>query len=424
LSALLIPFALAYLPILYLINTRIARCHKEFRANAKIVNPRFNAEIGAIAGSDGPVSEEEVWRREIFESEAYDLNKSNFYERILAREKLDFCNSLLFILCMLFLFMYFGSPWKRHDQSWAELVTVLIALRFVWRGLRQTTSTFTAISRFFPEFHKYSVFVDRARALCSKREEKAAPSRQATMPEEFVVSARPGDIDQQGGSMPVRKGRRYLLITCERKIRDALSDSALGILANAGVPAPAVVTEIASFHMQHPYLQWATPELNALGHAPDADRLQQLRDYLRRLPVQSDFTGDLDEPELPNPRTDEARYALSAAHCVLRGRPWVFLAYSALERQGEDFRQAFLAELEGRYLFIVSTPNQFAPGEQSPLTDTFDGVIVTEGREVIGCGSVEWFHEHFEPIAQKAGSSKGEGGEGEEDDMLELEMQG
>ncbi len=411
LTLLLLPFALAYLPVLFLINRAIARRYQLYQGHYGVAALQIRQQVEAMLHTNSPSTEEHFTGRELLDGDAHATGQRGFYRHMLFGETLQLANSGFFILCMIFLFLYFASPWKVAGGSWAELIAVLIALRFVWKGLRQTTAVLGGISRYHPELHRFVTFVEASGPAAVD-----PPANDTELPAEIAPSSC-GEFPG-GRAVSIDPSRPVGVLIDGPPRRDTAAEAA-GVLAGGDVGGGP-----CAMHLRSQYRQWLTPEQNALGPAADShEACRELRDLLEQLGLSDEvLAGDDQSPT--EPASAEARYALLAAHSFLGEAKWVFVSADEFRRLGAGFRKTLLRQwaTRAKTVFLLAD----APGsllEDPQLADDLAGAVVVAGKRLIGSGGLDWLGEHRPRIEDiTAGEHRLPPTRREENDLLELEM--
>lgn len=181
LTAVLIPAVALYLLPLYVINRRVTRMQREYRA----LSPQARSEVGrrlrdALQTGRLP-SEVDSIRRDALHGAAYQGALTALYGRLLADRRVHLLNAAFFIVCLVALLIFFGMQAREHARPWSDLIFYLLALRYAMTSLKQTTTLGAKFSRFFPEYHAYSAFVAESERTRERR--TAALARPNTLPE-------------------------------------------------------------------------------------------------------------------------------------------------------------------------------------------------------------------------------------------------
>ncbi|MFW5732709.1 MAG: hypothetical protein ACOCZU_05800 [Planctomycetota bacterium] len=411
LTLLLVPFALAYLPVLFLINRAIARRYQLYQGHYGVAALQIRRQVEAMLHTNSPSTEEHFTGRELLDGEAHATGQRGFYRHMLFGETLQLANSGFFILCMIFLFLYFAGPWKVAGGSWAELIAVLIALRFVWKGVRQTTAVLGGISRYHPELHRFVTFVEASRPAVVDQ-----AAEDIELPAEITPSS-PGEFSG-GRAVPIAPSRPIGVVIDGPPRRDTAAEAA-NVLAGGDVRG-----EQCAMHLRSRYRNWLTPEQNALGPAADShEARKELRDLLEQLSLDDEVSAG-DDPSSTEPTSPEVRYALLAAHSFLGDAKWVFVSADEFRGLGADFRKTLLRQWAARakaVFLLTDTPGSLL--EDAQLADDLTGVAVVAGKRLVGCGGTDWLGEHRGRVEEiTAGEHRLPPTRREENDLLELEM--
>ncbi|MFP4216963.1 MAG: hypothetical protein ACLFVH_13635 [Phycisphaerae bacterium] len=411
LTLLLVPFALAYLPVLFLINRAIARRYQLYQGHYGVAALQIRRQVEAMLHTNSPSTEEHFTGRELLDGEAHATGQRGFYRHMLFGETLQLANSGFFILCMIFLFLYFAGPWKVAGGSWAELIAVLIALRFVWKGVRQTTAVLGGISRYHPELHRFVTFVEASRPAVVDQ-----AAEDIELPAEITPSS-PGEFPG-GRAVPIAPSRPIGVVIDGPPRRDTAAEAA-NVLAGGDVRG-----EQCAMHLRSRYRNWLTPEQNALGPAADShEARKELRDLLEQLSLADEVSAG-DDPSSTEPTSPEVRYALLAAHSFLGDAKWVFVSADEFRGLGADFRKTLLRQWAARakaVFLLTDTPGSLL--EDAQLADDLTGVAVVAGKRLVGCGGTDWLGEHRGRVEEiTAGEHRLPPTRREENDLLELEM--
>ncbi|MFP4140661.1 MAG: hypothetical protein ACLFVY_08865 [Phycisphaerae bacterium] len=411
LTLLLVPFALAYLPVLFLINRAIARRYQLYQGHYGVAALQIRRQVEAMLHTNSPSTEEHFTGRELLDGEAHATGQRGFYRHMLFGETLQLANSGFFILCMIFLFLYFAGPWKVAGGSWAELIAVLIALRFVWKGVRQTTAVLGGISRYHPELHRFVTFVEASRPAVVDQ-----AAEDIELPAEITPSS-PGEFPG-GRAVPIAPSRPIGVVIDGPPRRDTAAEAA-NVLAGGDVRGRQ-----CAMHLRSRYRNWLTPEQNALGPAADShEARKELRDLLEQLSLADEVSAG-DDPSSTEPTSPEVRYALLAAHSFLGDAKWVFVSADEFRGLGADFRKTLLRQWAARakaVFLLTDTPGSLL--EDAQLADDLTGVAVVAGKRLVGCGGTDWLGEHRGRVEEiTAGEHRLPPTRREENDLLELEM--
>ncbi|MFP4434448.1 MAG: hypothetical protein ACLFTN_08250 [Phycisphaerae bacterium] len=411
LTLLLVPFALAYLPVLFLINRAIARRYQLYQGHYGVAALQIRRQVEAMLHTNSPSTEEHFTGRELLDGEAHATGQRGFYRHMLFGETLQLANSGFFILCMIFLFLYFAGPWKVAGGSWAELIAVLIALRFVWKGVRQTTAVLGGISRYHPELHRFVTFVEASRPAVVDQ-----AAEDIELPAEITPSS-PGEFSG-GRAVPIAPSRPIGVVIDGPPRRDTAAEAA-NVLAGGDVRGRQ-----CAMHLRSRYRNWLTPEQNALGPAADShEARKELRDLLEQLSLADEVSAG-DDPSSTEPTSPEVRYALLAAHSFLGDAKWVFVSADEFRGLGADFRKTLLRQWAARakaVFLLTDTPGSLL--EDAQLADDLTGVAVVAGKRLVGCGGTDWLGEHRGRVEEiTAGEHRLPPTRREENDLLELEM--
>ncbi len=412
LTVLLVPFALAYLPVLFLINRAIARRYQLYQGHYGVAALQIRQQVEAMLHTNSPTTDKDFAGRELLDGQAHATGQRGFYRHMLFGETLQLANSGFFILCMIFLFLYFASPWKVAGGSWAELIAVLIALRFVWKGLRQTTAVLGGISRYHPELHRFVTFIE---AGGGGGEQAGPPAGDVELPAEITP---PSAEEFPGGrAVSIEPGRPIGVLIDAQPRRDTAAEAA-NVLTGGTAGGQCAV------HIACPYRAWLTPEQNALGPLADSPQAcGQLVDLLEQLGLADELSAG--QGRSPGePTSPEATFALLGAHCFLGDAKWVFLSADEFRRLDAEFRKTLLKHWAARdkaVFLLACAPGSLLDDER--LVEDLAGSAVIAKERLVGSGGVDWLDEHRLGIDEiTAGEHRLPPTRREENDLLELEM--
>jgi len=169
LTLAIVPIVAVWLIPLYLINRGVARLQKEYTRTSREARRTANAVYSGILESDDPPAGAQERARCAMDDPIHDRAAVMFWRRKLATRRVQAANTMLFVVCVIGLFLLFGLETAEGKRTWSEYIAYILALRFALSGIRQTTARFIKLSRYLPEYRAYTEFVDNAERIRAAR---------------------------------------------------------------------------------------------------------------------------------------------------------------------------------------------------------------------------------------------------------------
>ncbi len=321
LTALLLPVLAVYLIPLYLVNRGVSRQQRAF----KEISPRVKRQIGdGLRALDASETLEAKNQAAVsaFEGEAHDEAATLFWKRRLANQRVQMVNMSFFIICLLALFVFFGLKTQSGERTWAEFLIFIVALRFVFYGVRKTTSRLVKLSRFLHEYRAYSEFIDEAEQL---RRTNETPAR--ALPDALIFRCGKDGLWNSAPRLRLARGESAIVLVAQR--------TTAGMLEAVLARLSATLKERAELLRRSSLAARELPELV----------------------ITTDGGAGSGES---GPRTSGGVYSIIVSDSVREALAWC---------------------------------------DQRGAGDRIAGVIVLEGREILGCGEGDWLRANHEAVA-------------------------
>ncbi|UCD74898.1 MAG: ABC transporter ATP-binding protein [Phycisphaerales bacterium] len=402
-----------YLVPMYLINRGVARQHRFYRATIPSISRGLQQSVRSLMQTSGPIrSAPELWEEALLSNEEFEQLQDALYGRILAARKVNFVNGVFLVVCVFALFVAFSLTAGEGGISWAALLAYIVALRFALRSLQQVAAAVTNVSRFFPEFEQFRAFVQAGEMADARSQVPPTTDHQPHLRLTSCGDAGP-DLDSPCDGIELAPGSRILLVYPGAIDRLAMEQIGAGLFPRKR-QAEAFLASAAFHDAPEPVI---TVDVigNALGIARTAEDVDALRDGLSRLGVLDELNAlpqGLDTPLTLNQLASlslEARYAITAAYCFLQPRLHLFLNLDGLRKQDPQFQAAFLSELSGSCVFLVtSMPERWFRPPQKPVREQITHAAISMNREVLRCGSMEWLEQRLPQVEKLLADILGE----------------
>jgi hypothetical protein len=401
LTAILVPCAVGYLAPLYRINRRVSQQQRAYRVHARKVRGGMTLGMRTVLDSAAPPLRKSQWQDCALSDPGYEALMDAYYGRMIADKRVQLLNTIFFVVCVFVLFVFFGIAALWYERPWAEMVTYLIALRFAIGSLRAVSGVFVKFSRYFPELHAYSQFLQASQRLRLNRERAAGPG--ARWPNSMRVMLN-GELrfgPPPAPDLELAPSRvLWVISTLSSGLggrityydMDAIAQRLSKIISpRVDVPWNAAYLDIGPLVPEQSLLR------NALGEAPTDDDKERFVAFLQALGVWQEIQSLPEQLEttareaLLRDLSDEAQLALSATHALREPKMFIFVSAGTLARLSEPFVQA-LVRLNESSCFIVIESCADGPDDAAlaKLRDRIAGVIVMDGRQVVGAGDLQW----------------------------------
>lgn len=233
LTGLLAPVLLVYLIPLYLINRGVARQQRAYKEAAPAAK-RLLGDGLRLLDSNQPADAKTEWARHAWDPAEHDRAARLFWKRRLANQRVQALNLVFFTVCLLGLFAFFGvkTQGPESERTWAEFLVFIVALRFMFFGVRQVTARLVKLSRFLPEYRAYSEFIDDAEALRSLNQTPAAP-----LPDVLVFRCGREGRWNSAPRLRVQRGEAVIVLTPHRVTHGMLEAAAARLSGALKEPA-------------------------------------------------------------------------------------------------------------------------------------------------------------------------------------------
>jgi ABC-type multidrug transport system fused ATPase/permease subunit len=232
LTALLAPLLVVYLVPLYLINRGVARQQRAYREAAPAAK-RLLGEGMRLLDSESPSTEKIAWAARSWEAPEHDHAAQLFWRRRLASQRVKTLNLIFFTICLLGLFGYFLVETSAGERAWSDFIVFVVALRFVFFGVKQMTSRFVKLSRFLSEFRAYTEFVDGAERLRAENERGGV----APLPDSLIFRCGKDGRWQSAPRLRVERRQSAIILTPHRVTHGMLQAAAARIALSLREPA-------------------------------------------------------------------------------------------------------------------------------------------------------------------------------------------
>jgi len=234
LTAMLAPLVLVYLVPLYFINRGVARQQRAYKEAAPQAK-RLLGEGLRLIDSGEPAEAKLDWAAVAWDPPEHEQAARLFWKRRLANQRVQALNLVFFTVCLLGLFGFFGVKTQapEGERTWAEFLVFIVALRFVFYGVRQVTARLVKLSRFLPEYRAYTEFVDEAEGIRAGNARGGA----AALPDVLVFRC---GRDGQWGSVPrlrMQRSQSVVVLTPHRVTHGMLEAAAVRMAGALKEPA-------------------------------------------------------------------------------------------------------------------------------------------------------------------------------------------
>ena len=388
LSLLLGVLVVAALPFIYRASESGALSSTAFEEYGEQVRKEQASMLRGLRGVAIPAGADDRWIRASLESDANRRHLEAFCHRIIVSQRSMVVINMVLAVGLPLILVFFGYQAIRTGAEWGVVLTYVVAVRYCVTNLRTTGTMLTNLNRFYPQIRRYRDFVT---ALSAPSE--PAPPPPASWPLEVETA---GITD----SMPTcefRPGRRVHLLAPGPLNRYTLPFLADCLLSPGDDGLEAV--------LEHAYFASARffwPPVSVRGFlrlGPDEDLDALPVEALLRERLRAALPADLDKPvdEAAWEKTDPGtRFELAVLAAVRSECPWVFLDAQGLSALDPHTREHLLAQLNDRFVVAVSS------GETETLGCFGEDVVaVTDGRRLVGLGSVQWAEQHRSEIDRR-----------------------
>ncbi|MCF8069981.1 MAG: hypothetical protein K9L30_15480 [Desulfobacterales bacterium] len=378
LSLVIVPIALLYVLPLYFVNREVSHHHKEFIST--ISSSRAPIKICVNQAINTPVSYQEKIDSSLDSIETDEYNRATilFFLRKLAVKRVQMINTILFFVCLGALFIYFIFSTSETERNWSLLVAFLVALRFAIQGLKQITGVFIKLSRFFSEYTTFSEFIDGSELIKKNRMESNVQSEQ--LPQKLDLVYRKTSVSSSDKKISMKKGNIVYVFQP--------SLPKYGDLKNiAAVLESAIKQKVDIF--QNSIFQ------DELFYNTAKSIYEISRDD-----IQKDLQK-FDDPELQNSNFEntilsqinsENSNELIFLASILKQKKIpdiLFMTSESLKGLSAEFVSTFLMN-NNLYKIVLSNDLSIVLKNKNILSKV-DGIIITDSKDIIGLGNVEWF---------------------------------
>lgn len=422
LTLLLVPILAVYLVPLYFVNRGVARLHKAYMSTAPDARRNLSEGWRLLVDTGATPERKAEWIERDFDRDAQQTSALLFWKRKLSVARVQWVNTSFFVLCLIGLFIYFGVETQRGDRTWAEFLAFVVALRFAFGGVRQTTANFIKLSRFLPEYRAYIDFVEDAEAM--KRERLASPQREEPLPDPIVIRCGRGGLWESAARLRIPRGGVVWILTADDPSEAELD--ALAVTLEEHAREEIDLLSRAAVHARPRFERHLTLAENALGPEPDERDLASLREWLASfgvldeidsLPDGLDATAD---EEALSTLSLAARGAILAAPLRESGEVRIVAAHEISGVEPEAASGALACE--GLLVLVAADPDDVFDPTFEALNESAAGAIVLESRSIIAAGDLAWLESRAPEIRANLQRARVEaGGDVEEEEELELE---
>lgn len=394
-TVLTLPLGFLYLIPLYRFNIRTAQHQRDFvSSNAEAGKTMSNAIKKALDGvssdPDNFTAAEQCFSSNI-------VNKANklFFQRQLDGDRVNALNSVFFFTALLCLFIYVSIFNSAPD--WIYILAYIIALRFTVNSLRGVTGTFLLLSRFSPQYHSYSGFVDTAGEISQQRSESTKYN--LSLPDNLEFKCEIGGVNDSNNSLVVQKGDIIWVIQsappelCELK----KLASCIEMKANLQCDMFSKATFLTEPHLEHNQLVKIKDLLS--GDDFSDDSLVRLRGTLQSLGVIDELNAlplglktPLNQWSTVN-LSAEAVYAVNFLLACNQSEA-VFIGAQKFLKFEDYFRENIFSIKRDCYTFIVSDDPEM-PLKLTCNKERKQIFIVFHQGTITGCADEDWFSENI-----------------------------
>jgi ABC-type multidrug transport system fused ATPase/permease subunit len=349
LTLMLVPVALVYLGPLYFVNRRVVRNQTEYRALAPIVRRSISARLREIFGFGVLGQSSRVAQSDVLSNQEYDEMSGALYSRMIAEKRVQFLNTVFFVVCLLGLFLFFGLAAQWYDRPWADLLSYLVALRFAIGSLRQVSALFVKFSRFFPEYRAYSQFVESAERV--RRERQNMRRSESQLPDQLMLKLESAALWNAPAATIINRGQLLWILTpIEKPTEFELREVAWRLSGKLSPP-------------------WDLADGAVFGSALAVD-------------PQASLDG-------------------VAAQIESGSRTFV-IAFQTLSRMSQDFLDRLRELLSNCYIFLVEhRAETVLDSSWTKRLAPVAGVVVMDQRRIIAGGDLEWLARNL-PAVQRS----------------------
>lgn len=269
----------------------------------------------------------------------------------------------------------FGAFLARGPGSWVQLLTFLVALRYLGASWSRLAVSWTAFNRFLPQFSRVVDFLRGA----DRREEGPSPSSPPGTGDPWTA-----EIEVEGDIM-LPGSRERLTLTPGMVVLCSCPSRAFG--GNIHRIREALGGGVEVFLCPDPAQLPNLPALELAVWGKGADRSERLMprelDLLAPLGLETDFLTT-DDGE----RTIDTAFALAIAPGILLGAPVLILPRHCLGRLERSERQRVLDLLAEHAVLVTDRGVGWGLGTKADAV-----LVLDEDWRPVGIGDEEWFRE-------------------------------
>lgn len=415
----LLPVAAVYLLPLLLINRGVVRVQKRVAEATSESRQSIDAGLRLAIDASAPHVIKQSWAEHALEGPEHARAARLLSHRRLSVQRIQAANTVVFVLAILGLLIFFGHATRTGERTWSEFLVYLVALRFLVGAIRQVTSKFIRLSRFHGAYRAYTEFIDDAESLRSMLAAQPAP----TTPEKIIIRAPDEPLFESDLRLRLEPGQVAWLLSPDRPTH-AVMQRLLAAASDALRGGGDLVTPALCYAGLPAVDQLRTLRENALGPSPDdaAARAHEQRliawgfgEEIERLPDGLDTRADHPASRAIDPAF---LFALGAA-ALPDGAPVLALAARAGEL-GADRLTRVIDDLRPTYLFLAGdSPDDPMNGAFEPLDDRIVGAAVVLDGAVVACGDGAWLARARGSIRAAFDERRGVAGPG--DDEAEID---
>lgn len=416
----LLPVAAIYLLPLLLINRGVVRLQKRVAEATAASRQAIDAGLRLVIDASPAEAIRQSWAAHALDDPEHIQAARLLSHRRLSVQRIQAANTVVFVLAILGLLMFFGQATQAGERTWAEFLMYLVALRFLVGAIRQVTAKFIRLSRFHGAYRAYTEFIDDAEALKAALAAQPAPEPM----EKIVIRAPDEAMFESDPRLRLTPGQHAWLLSPDRPTH-AVMQRLLAAASDALRGGGDMVTP-ASCYAGLPTLDpERTLRENVLGPSPGepaaAAHEQRLiawgfGEAIERLPHGLDTRADDDAARELEPAF---LFALGAA-ALPQGASVLALSAAGAADLGAARLSMAIHTLAPVYLFLASdTPDDAADAAFEPLAERMAGAAVVLDGAIVACGDRAWLAR--ERGAIRAAFDERRGVAGAHDDEAEID---
>ncbi len=406
-----------YLFPFYLVQRQAAQHSRDYEAALYESSPSaVPSVLQRFIESESPPDAEERWKERVYGAGPTRRRLDAYRGRLLVRAKSDLLNDGFFGLFLAVILVVFGVAVLQGNRYWSDFATYLVALKLAQGSLKRLTAKVSSMSRFHPQISRYRRFLRRH----AETPPAAATGREPDLP--YILKAAGEGLGEIAEPVTVTAGSSLLCLAPQRPTRYTLAAVVLPLLDGAYDDPEERASSVALLGRAEGLLPGSLL-YNLVGSDPGAEARGSAEDILSQLGVLESLTSlpegletDVSDPAVADLEADPW-FAVVAMPCLLSGKPFLAIDWSALMRTSPEFRRRLFGLLEEQVLFLLATR---APDE--PEDVELHGCAVVDEARLVASGGMDWYRRARPQLQQYLDARrKAEAAEEEEDLDLLLE---